>query len=223
MSGFIDPGPAPQQDEGILVKQDGSNEDRRKNPLRLWELDCAALTTLLGICFSPDELRERFVEHFCSTCAEQRDDEVRVYWASHRSSHRESAFSESLDAELNRRDPDAVRWVRGASSGEIVRAVRSDRTTDGHMPTVLFALLTDPDEMKRSFGHYLVHAYLKRGLNLFRIRAVPLRDADRDSSRRISDLVREVSSLRAAVKERENTIDRMLEYVNRTRHRASPK
>ncbi len=70
-----------------------NGSDRRKEPLRLWERDCAALTTLLGICFSPGELRARFLEHSCSPCSEQRNDEVWVYRASHKSAHSENAFT----------------------------------------------------------------------------------------------------------------------------------
>ncbi|AKJ64822.1 hypothetical protein [Kiritimatiella glycovorans] len=199
-----------------MEMEQNSEKPSKRTPI--WKLDCTSICTMLGIGLSTDELENAVIPRACP-CFGSRlaEDRGLLLQAAHQGAHHENEFSREVSHLLDDKFREEVAWVSRASLDTVRERLDSLAAESYELPGILWGLLTDPCEQKLTLGRTVAHACLHRGLSAIRPRCdVSLTDiAPPDSTVPTEDL--SVGELRAKVTEQAATIERMLDYISRTR------
>jgi hypothetical protein len=202
--------------------QPNSNDKPRR---ALWQMDCLSICTVLGVGLESRELARLMDEHACPVLVERVDgNEALQLHIAHKTAHRDTPFSRAVVRLLDDKYREQVAWVARQSAESVAEVLESTTPAAVELPGILWGLLGDPGKDKQTVAEQLVHTYLRYALNACRPRPEAT-VANSDNGTGTDVLVDDapdfaglsVDALRRKVREQAATIERMLEYISRTR------
>ena len=188
----------------------------RRQPV--WQLNCLALCTLIGVALSADELEQLVMAHACPCLARRlHEDRGFLLHVAHKTAHDNNAFSRELMTQLDDKYRDEVAWTRGQPTASIQDQLPAMALDAIAMPGILWALLSDADENRQQLGERIVHAMQHRAMAALELRPIAIDDNDTEPSQTDDLTGWSRLALQRKVQEQASVIDHMLAYIDRTR------
>jgi hypothetical protein len=189
----------------------------------LSELTCLPLCTILGTGLTMEELASLVLGFVCP-CGVGRfaEDPAALFHLAHVKGHEENTFSSAATRLLNDKYRDQIAWVARQSARELLEQVDDMDPDSSEVPGIAWGLVSDNDPNRQMVGDKLIHAIQRRALSRVGRKLVPAREAPTKPKSDVGASDPELAALsaeqlRKKVAEQAATIERMLEYISRTR------
>lgn len=183
-------------------------KSRKRTRISLWELNELSLFLVLEMNFSPEKRMELLTESL-GECSETftNDKEGWNLFMVQRACKKRNAVSSEMETLLEQMHNLHVFEVRMRSVKELRNLVFDDGIEPCDTAGMLWALLTDPDEDKQELGNYFAHLCMQQRFDPFKLFDSGVKGC---CSKISSDLLEQN-------RRKQQTIDRLLDYVNRLR------
>lgn len=178
-------------------------------------LDCLSITALLSAAFTPCEQRAFLENHFDDEWKENLMDDAWVLLSLHRICHQPNEISARVVRALDDRYADMLNFVRNATPQHLNERIGIALEEPDRCAPLLWALLRSSEPDHQRTAHHMVHAWVGRltaqakqceSMYLESMQAALPRE-DHES----------VHALKKRIAEQNETLDRMLDYIQRTR------
>ncbi len=182
----------------------------------IWELDCLCRTVLLRAALTPEDQAGMLRGCICECLHEHLDNPIWVLMAMGSACRHANPVSTRVNRLLNERFGDAIARAADMTADAFVNKPLSDDVRD-EFPGFLWAMLRSTDAGRQELGEYLVHNWLSHPAPALR-RATGHECCGSSTccGERHADATT-TEALEQRIAEQEETIDRMLAYIQKTR------